>query len=304
MRHGRSSREAAVRAADDSEAAARPGGGICSRPAGRGSTGRCRRRRDEYVHGHDGGNGHDRLDDGYDRLDDAQAADTTTTDTTATATTSADTTTAADTTTTDTTASTTTTDTTTTTATAPAAAPALSVDKANYIAGDTVVLTGTGFTAGESVSVHASDTGASAWTSDGSATVASDGTFTASFQLPSLFASTFTATATGAPGESASVNVTDALNAAAFTPSIQTDKADYAPGSVVTISGSGWPANDTLTVFTNDTIGNTWSNTGQPDDGCERRVHLHGHAAELVRLQLHGRGERCERAVGDGELHR
>jgi hypothetical protein len=32
----------------------------------------------------------------------------------------------------------------------------------------------------------------------------------------------------------------------------------------VTISSSGWPANDTLTVFTNDTIGNTWSDTGHP----------------------------------------
>ena len=96
----------------------------------------------------------------------------------------------------------TTTNTTTTTA-APAGTPKVSADKASYVAGDTVVLTGTGFTAGESVSVHASDNGASAWTYDGSATVASDGSFTASFQLPSLFASTFTATATGAPGESA-----------------------------------------------------------------------------------------------------
>jgi hypothetical protein len=191
------------------------------------------------------------------------AAATTTTDTTATTTTSADTTTtAADTTTTDTTATTTTTGTTTTTPTVPAGAQLLSADKANYVAGDTVVLTGTHFTPGESVTVHVSDTGASAWTYDGSATVASDGSFTASFQLPSLFASTFTATATGAPGESATVSVTDALNSAAFTPSILSDQVDYQPGSLVTISGSGWPANDVITLFTNDNVGNTWSLTG------------------------------------------
>src|SRR5207248_3342316 len=156
------------------------------------------------------------------------AAGTTTTapDTTTTAaatTTTAPATTTAQTTTADTT---TTGETTTTTKAALAAAPSLAADKVNYVAGDTVVLTGTGFIAGESVTVHVSDTGASAWTYDGSATVASDGSFTASFQLPPLFASTFTATATGAPGESASVSITDALNASAFTPSIKSDQVD------------------------------------------------------------------------------
>jgi hypothetical protein len=46
-----------------------------------------------------------------------------------------------------------------------------------------------------------------------------------------------------------------------FTPTITTDKQDYAPGSVVTVTGSGWPADDSLSVFTNDSTGNTWSQT-------------------------------------------
>jgi hypothetical protein len=49
--------------------------------------------------------------------------------------------------------------------------------------------------------------------------------------------------------------------APSFTPAITTDQADYAPGSVVTITGSGWPAGDSVSVFTNDTSGNTWSQT-------------------------------------------
>src|SRR5947208_11469032 len=199
--------------------------------------------------------------------------DSATTTATAPATTDAATTTTAPSTTdamtTTTTATTTASTLTTTTSTAPAAALTLSSDKTTYTAGDTVTLTGSGFTTGETVSMHVADTGASAWTYDGTAPVATNGTFITSFALPSLFASTFTATATGAPGESASASVSDTLNPFSFSPSIKSDQADYAPGSPVPLSGSGWPANDSLTVKTDDNVGNTWSDTGHPKTNAD-----------------------------------
>jgi hypothetical protein len=37
------------------------------------------------------------------------------------------------------------------------------------------------------------------------------------------------------------------------------DKADYAPGATVTLTGSGWEAGEAVHLFVNDTIGQTWS---------------------------------------------
>ena len=47
-------------------------------------------------------------------------------------------------------------------------------------------------------------------------------------------------------------------NSVTLTPSITTDKADYEPGSTVTLSGSGWGAGESVHLFVNDTIGQTW----------------------------------------------
>ena len=128
-----------------------------------------------------------------------------------------------------------------------------------------VGLSGAGFTPGDTVSVSLSD-GLSGWTSQPTdQTVATDGSFTgAPIALPSTFSSSITATATdAATGDSASAVVMETMVAPSFTPTITTDQQDYAPGSVVTITGSGWPAGDSLSVFTNDSSGNTWSQTDQ-----------------------------------------
>src|SRR6266851_1704124 len=130
-----------------------------------------------------------------------------------TSTTTSTTPTSTDTTTTSTTAaatSTTTAATSTTTASGPAAA--LSTDKTSYTAGDTVVLSGSNFTPGESVGVHVVDTGSNGWVHDATVTAAADGSFSASFALPLSFASSFKATATGALGGSASVSFGDAFS--------------------------------------------------------------------------------------------
>jgi hypothetical protein len=43
-----------------------------------------------------------------------------------------------------------------------------------------------------------------------------------------------------------------------LTPSISSDLVDYAPGSTVTLSGSGWGAGESVHLSVNDTIGQTW----------------------------------------------
>jgi len=53
------------------------------------------------------------------------------------------------------------------------------------------------------------------------------------------------------------------LSSATTDATITSDKADYAPGETVTITGLGWPAQDTITIQTDDSIGRTWSDTGQ-----------------------------------------
>jgi hypothetical protein len=42
-------------------------------------------------------------------------------------------------------------------------------------------------------------------------------------------------------------------------PTIQSDKADYAPGELVTLTGSGWKAGESVNIKVNDTYGASWS---------------------------------------------
>src|SRR5438445_5415245 len=40
---------------------------------------------------------------------------------------------------------------------------------------------------------------------------------------------------------------------------ITSDKADYAPGEIVTLTGAGWQPGEAVHVFVNDDQGQTWS---------------------------------------------
>src|SRR5215210_1288188 len=42
-------------------------------------------------------------------------------------------------------------------------------------------------------------------------------------------------------------------------PTIQSDKADYAPGELVTLTGSNWQPGESVHINVNDTYGATWS---------------------------------------------
>src|SRR5215213_4737738 len=42
-------------------------------------------------------------------------------------------------------------------------------------------------------------------------------------------------------------------------PTIQSDKADYKPGELVTLTGSGWQPGESVNVVVNDDVGQTWN---------------------------------------------
>ena len=53
----------------------------------------------------------------------------------------------------------------------------------------------------------------------------------------------------------------DATTAPAAAPSITSDKTDYAPGELVTLTGAGWQPGETVHIFVNDDWGSSWSRT-------------------------------------------
>ena len=62
----------------------------------------------------------------------------------------------------------------------------------------------------------------------------------------------------------------DLYNPADWAPMVWSDKADYAPGELVTLSGAHWTPGETVNIVVNDDEGNTWSrdiNVTAGDDG-------------------------------------
>jgi len=49
--------------------------------------------------------------------------------------------------------------------------------------------------------------------------------------------------------------------APALPPTIQSDKADYAAGQLVTLTGGNWAAGELVLIFVNDDIGQTWNHS-------------------------------------------
>src|SRR5712691_2136343 len=141
---------------------------------------------------------------------DTTPSTSTPTDTTATTTTGTTPSTTTDTTATTTTPSTTTTTTTaSTTTTSTAFAPAVSSDQLDYAPGAMVTLNGSGWGAGEKVHLFVNDDVGQTWKLDVDVFADTAGNFTYQFQLPNYFIATYTATATGAVGETAKTTFTD-----------------------------------------------------------------------------------------------
>jgi hypothetical protein len=76
--------------------------------------------------------------------------------------------------------------------------------------------------------------------------------------------STDASSSTSTPADTTGSTTTDATSStttttpAAAAPSISTDKADYAPGSTVTLTGSGWGPGESVHIFVNDDVGQSW----------------------------------------------
>jgi hypothetical protein len=56
---------------------------------------------------------------------------------------------------------------------------------------------------------------------------------------------------------------------AASGATITSDKADYQPGATVTLTGAGWDSGEAVHIFVNDTVGNTWSLSSNPDPAAD-----------------------------------
>ena len=90
----------------------------------------------------------------------------------------------------------------------PSAPPTLDSDEEEYEAGATVTLTGSNWTAGDTVHLAVDDDGDDAWEHPTEVTVADDGSITDSFDLPDDLDAEFTATATDPSDRSATATFT------------------------------------------------------------------------------------------------
>src|SRR5262249_52007344 len=88
-------------------------------------------------------------------------------------------------------------------------------------------------------------------TSDSTSTVATDTTQTAT-SAPTDTTPSTTDTSSTSPGTTPTTPQT-------WTPTITSDQADYAPGATVTLTGAGWAPFDSVHIFVNDDIRQTWS---------------------------------------------
>src|SRR5262245_20145083 len=48
-------------------------------------------------------------------------------------------------------------------------------------------------------------------------------------------------------------------------PTIVSDLADYPPGATVTLTGQNWQPGESVHIFVNDDVGQTWSHNSSPD---------------------------------------
>jgi|SRR6266545_4405547 len=137
--------------------------------------------------------------------------------------------------------------------------PTVSTDKSTYLPGDTVSISGGNWIVGETVHLHVADEGGHGWSRDLDVLVGADGSISDSFALPSEFAAGFGVSATGALGQMATASFSDEFAAPGAPPTIVSDQADYAPGSTVSLSGANWHPGESVHIFVNDAIGQTWS---------------------------------------------
>jgi hypothetical protein len=90
-----------------------------------------------------------------------------------------------------------------------AGSPSIASDKADYMPGEFVVLTGDGWQPGDAVHVVLNDSGGAAWRDEADATADEDGTFGVVFRLPDTEIAAYAVTAAAANGTAATTTFTD-----------------------------------------------------------------------------------------------
>src|SRR5918999_990869 len=79
-----------------------------------------------------------------------------------------------------------------------------------------------------------------------------------------------------AVGGTAMALVTDPSGNTAPAPTIQSDKGDYSPGELVTLTGSNWQPGESVNIVVNDDQGETWT----------RNVNVTADASGVIRDQF------------------
>ena len=87
--------------------------------------------------------------------------------------------------------------------------PWVASDKPDYAPGEAVTLNGGGWSPGETVQIRVNDDAGRTWSRDATVTATADGSISDQFALPDWFVATYTVTATGSTGTSASASFTD-----------------------------------------------------------------------------------------------
>ena len=126
-------------------------------------------------------------------------------------------------------------------------ARAITISPTSGCVGDTVTVSGTGFNANSTVTIYFDST------SQGTVTTSATGTFSGfTFTVPDSYKGSHTVKGTDTSGDSSGITFT-------VSPKVTASLTSGAVGDTITISGSGFAANSTVTFYFDSTSANTTS---------------------------------------------
>ncbi len=119
--------------------------------------------------------------------------------------------------------------------------PAITTSKDDYVPDELVDLTGSGWQPGESIDIVVDDLAGSTWRHNATVTADEFGAFFYEFQLPNWFVATYTVTATGDAGGSASWSFADSI-------AVGASSTNSTNGQQITLSAPAVTVGDLLVV--------------------------------------------------------
>ncbi len=141
----------------------------------------------------------------------------------------------------------------------------ISTPKSTYMAGSTVSINGDAWMSDDEVAVVVTDEGGES-VFEGAASVDAEGVIGMTFVLPKSATGAMGVLATGAQSQGTASTVFDVARLAKVT--ISSDQADYQPGALVTLSGTGWSGDTAVHIYVNDATNSSWQRNVDvtPDD--------------------------------------